>query len=298
MINWFAAFLHQRQQRVKLKGTESQWQQINGGVPQGTLCGPQLFIHMVSDLHTDIPDVKFMDDTTLSELAPKKEGSQMQAAANQVEKWSEDNQLGINCTKTKDMLISFGTSPNISPLTINGSDIEQVQHSKLLGVIVQCDLKWDLHVNYMNSKASTRLHYLRCLKRAGLSPTELKQTYLALVRTVLEYACPVWATGLIKDNIRVLESLQIRACRIIYPKLSYEQACISLDLPILSDRRMDICKDFFIKMTYPGHRLHDLLPPARENRYGIRNFKPREPPKLTTERAKNSFVPYCLRHFQ
>ena len=160
MINWFAAFLHQRQQRVKLKGTESQWQQINGGVPQGTLCGPQLFIHMVSDLHTDIPDVKFMDDTTLSELAPKKEGSKMQSAANQVEKWSEDNQLGINCTKTKDMLISFGTSPNISPLTINGSDIEQVNHSKLLGVIVQCDLKWDLHVDYMSSKASTRLHYL------------------------------------------------------------------------------------------------------------------------------------------
>ena len=185
------------------------------------------------------------------------------------------------------MLISFGTSPNVEPLTINGSEIEQVSHSKLLGVIVQSNLKWDLHINYMNGKASTRLHYLRCLKRAGFSPSELKTIYLAIVRTVLEYACPVWATGLNGELIRILESLQIRACRIIHPKLSYDQACVSLDLPKLSDRRMDICKTFFNQMTDPKHRLHDLLPPLRENRYGIRDFKPREPPILVTELSIN-----------
>ncbi len=50
---------------------------VNGGVPQGTISGPELFIHMVSDLHTDIPDVKYMDDITMIEIAKKHSGSNM-----------------------------------------------------------------------------------------------------------------------------------------------------------------------------------------------------------------------------
>ncbi len=49
-----------------------------------TISGPELFIHMVSDLHTDIPDVKYMDDTTLIEIAKKQRGSNMQHATEQV----------------------------------------------------------------------------------------------------------------------------------------------------------------------------------------------------------------------
>ena len=52
VIRWFAAFLKNRQQRVKIGQSHSDWVSPNGGVPQGTLAGPQLFVHMVSDLHT------------------------------------------------------------------------------------------------------------------------------------------------------------------------------------------------------------------------------------------------------
>jgi hypothetical protein len=90
----------------------------------------------------------------------------------------------------------------------------------------------------------------------------------------------------------------MRACKIIVPKLSYEDAIIDLELPLLYDRRMDICKDFFKSMCDPNHKLHDMLPPVRPNLKGLRNWKPREPPLLKTERAKNSFVPYCLKNFQ
>ena len=303
LVNWFAAFLHNRQQRVKLKGETSQWHQTNGGVPQGSLSGPQLFIHHVSDLHTDAPDVKYMDDTTLSEISRKSRGSNLQVSADQVSQWSKDNELGINCTKTKDMVVAFERPPNdfkaqLPPLVINGCDIERVSESKLLGVIIQDNLKWDSHVHYMNSKASKRLYYLRWLKRSGVPKTQLKDTFLAIIRSVLEYACPVWSTSLNKELSKVLESIQMRACKIIVPKLSYEDAIIDLELPLLYDRRMDICKDFFKSMCDPNHKLHDMLPLERPNLKGLRNWKPREPPLLKTERAKNSFVPYCLNNFQ
>ena len=38
------------------------------GVPQGTLSGPENFLNMIDDLHTDVDDVKFVDDVTLYEV--------------------------------------------------------------------------------------------------------------------------------------------------------------------------------------------------------------------------------------
>ncbi len=44
---------------------------MNGGVPQGTLSGPELFIHMLSDFNTVARCVKYVDDSTLVEVAKK-----------------------------------------------------------------------------------------------------------------------------------------------------------------------------------------------------------------------------------
>ena len=296
--HWFTAFLQNRQQRVKVANTTSEWHSINGGVPQGTLCGPQMFVHMVSDLHTDIPDTKFMDDTTLVEIEQKCKGSKMQQSADDVAKWSTVNQLGLNTVKTKEMVISFGTAPVIDPLSINGCIIEQVSESKLLGVIIQNNLKWDSHIKYINVKASKRLHYLRCLKRSGLNKNELKTIYVALIRSVCEYACPVWSTCLTKELSDKLESVQRRAFRIILPSLSYEEACIDLNLSLLSERRNTLCKQFFDSMKQPSHKLHDLLPSQKPGVYNLRNNHTYPLPKCNTNRYKNSFVPHCLFNFQ
>ncbi len=40
-------------------------------LPQGTLGGPELFIHMLSDFNTVARCVKYEDDSTLVEVAKK-----------------------------------------------------------------------------------------------------------------------------------------------------------------------------------------------------------------------------------
>ncbi len=45
---------------------------MNGGVPQGTLSGPELFIHMLSDFNTVARCVKYVDDSTVVEVSKKK----------------------------------------------------------------------------------------------------------------------------------------------------------------------------------------------------------------------------------
>ncbi len=68
----------------------------------------------------------------------------MQDASNNVVKWTEENNTRINGAKTKE---------NIPPLNINGTEIERVKSSKLLGIIISDDLKWHLHVDSVCSKA-------------------------------------------------------------------------------------------------------------------------------------------------
>jgi hypothetical protein len=82
--NWFRSFLTNLQQRVKIDDTRSEWIQINGGVPQGTLSGTELFIHMVADLLTSVPNVKYIDDTTFAEICEKGKPSELQQTADKI----------------------------------------------------------------------------------------------------------------------------------------------------------------------------------------------------------------------
>ena len=72
-VDWQKAFLTSRTQRVRLADTTSDWTEMAGGVPQGTLSGPENFLNMIDGLHKDIDDVKFADDVTLYEVCTKKE---------------------------------------------------------------------------------------------------------------------------------------------------------------------------------------------------------------------------------
>jgi hypothetical protein len=300
VCNWYRGFLHSRKQRVKVGHSLSDWRSVNGGVPQGTLSGPDLFIHMVSDLKTSIPDVKFMDDTTMIEIKKKKEPSEMQKAAGEVETWSTKNKLGINSTKTKDMLVSFGNEPIAPLLTINGVEIDRVKETKLLGTMISSDLKWNANTYYINRKASKRLHYLRCLKRSGLARKDLLRVYLSLIRSVCEFACQVWATSLTQELCHVFESIQKRAVRIILPNVEYQEACLTLNIPLLKARREELCKQFYEKMQNPDHKLHDMLPESlvTNARSSLRENVDLPLPQWKTKRYKDSYIPWCLYNCQ
>ena len=90
--------------------------------------------------------------------------------------------------------------------------------------------------------------------------------YLRVVRSVTEYACQAWHSGLTKAQTDKLELIQIRALAIIYPKLSYSEALNVNNLPSLHDRRTDMCKSFFTAMQKDNHKLNYLLPKPQTKR--------------------------------
>ena len=61
----------------------------------------------------------------------------MQNHVNQAVSWSNTNKMIPNVDKTKDMVISFHKQPiYISPICIEGFEIERVRSVELLGIIV------------------------------------------------------------------------------------------------------------------------------------------------------------------
>ena len=78
--NWIANWLSGGKQRVFVNGTISCWEDVNSGVPQGSVLGPLLFIIYINDLDNWVKSrlSKFADDTKLGGNVDSRRGDQIQ----------------------------------------------------------------------------------------------------------------------------------------------------------------------------------------------------------------------------
>ena len=170
--------------------------------------------------------------------------------------------MRLNPTKCKEMHINFLRNSNclINPIIIGGNVIKRANTYKILGVIMDNDLKWNCHVDYIIKKACKKLYSLRVLRRARVSQPNILRIYLSTVRPVLEYAVPVWQ-DIPAYLSEAIERVQKRALNIIYPEAeSYAHALQLGKLDRLDDRRVLLCYKYMAKMKSPSHPLHHLLP--------------------------------------
>ena len=246
LLRWLASFLCERKQRVKIGDYVSSMATLNGAVPQGAILGLEAFCQMIKDMKSCLPIFKYVDDSTLYEIISKiANNRRLQIAMDEAVKWTQENSMVLNPTKTYEMVISGRKASTIPNITIENKPIERVVVTKLVGVHIQSDLKWDTHVSYMVSKAATKLHFLSTLKKSRMSSKDLVNFYTTIIRSQLEYATPVFATSLPICLIEKLELIQKRAMFIIFPGHHYKEALKMANIDTLQDRRMAICKAFF-----------------------------------------------------
>ncbi len=178
-----------------------------------------------------------------------------------------------------------------------------METTKVLGVTVSSDLTWNIHVENKISKASKRVYLLYQLKRAGVSQNDLLKLFLSVIRpvTLLEYACPVWHTNLtqnLPEHIACIETVQKRELRVNFPGHSYDEVLHITDLPTLSQRREQLCIEYFKKLQNESHKLHNILPNVRQVPHDIRSINKYPLVNARTSRYFTSFIPWCLRNAQ
>ena len=128
----------------------------------------------------------------------QKDQDVLQGELDRFAKFTEENKLVINRSKCYVMKFSRSRNLDFPPeFTIQGSEILEVKKShKILGIIVQDDLKWEAQVQEMVKKATKTIWVLRRMKSLGVSELTLVSYWKTEGRIHLEQNCPVWHSSL------------------------------------------------------------------------------------------------------
>ena len=126
--------------------------------------------------------------------------------------------------------------------------------------------------------------------------------YTAIVRPVLEYACPVWHLVLTAGQCNAIEKIQKRAIHVIYSESDndYETGLIVASMDSRKNRREILMAIFLTKQVLATDALlHSLLPERRDNDTirSLNNSQPFSSFRARKNKFHKSFLLYCLKNF-
>ena len=172
---------------------------------------------------------------------------------------------------------------------MEGKEVQLVSSAKLLGLTIANDLTWNDHVTEITKKASKRLYFLTQLKRAGVPKQDLALFYVSCVRSVIDYAAPVFFNGLPQHLKKELARLEKRAISII--TLGKCNSAIEVGLTPILEHHYVLCSRLFENIVGdPSHKLKALLPPDYDNSsYNLRRQCLFNIAKLCTNWTSNTF---------
>ena len=201
--------------------------------------------------------------------------------------------MKINSEKTKLMLFNtskkFDFMPEIN-LDNQSDNLELVESMKLLGITLTSDMKWQAHVTELSKKGMLKLWMLRRLKKIGTSQSTLLDLYKKQIRSLLEYAAPVWHPGLFDMDIQELERVQKTALAIIYGRQPYKSVLRNNKIKTLHERREDLCLKFAMKSA--KHPQFTEWFNQKQNLVNTRSSRKFYDVPFKTLRWKNSPIPF------
>ena len=125
-------------------------------------------------------------------LCAQNQPTNMENFFQQLQCGANNDDMVVNLNKTKEIVMGPPSkTSHLRLLQLSTGHVERVNSVILLGINLDADFSWKFHVEAITSKATQRLYFLKQLRRAGV-PQALLHFYTAVIRSVLDYAAPVW----------------------------------------------------------------------------------------------------------
>ena len=218
---WLSSYLSNRKHFVSILGFDSQPQEIEHGVPQGSVLGPLLFLLYINDLHRAIKFSKtyhFADDTNLLNINSSifSIKSQLNRDLKSMNLWLLANKISLNATKTE--LIFFRKPSQKRPLIkikVNGVRIAPVTSLKYLGVFLDEFLTGNSHCTLLITKLSRAIGMIAKIRHfLHDNQKQLLSLYHSIFSSHMIYGCQTWG---LNDTplVRKIQTLQNRALRLV-----------------------------------------------------------------------------------
>lgn len=233
-------------------------------VPQGSCCGPILFLIYCMDIpqcvaNTNVLLLSFADDTKfLTCVRSDDDRKIMQKCIDKLVNWARLNRMNINPTKTS--TISYTNNGKQKIRTAYYVGLERIKREKVvrdLGVTFDNQLTFKNHIQRTTQKATIAAHTARRFVQELNAPLLIIQVAKTYILPITDYCAPVWTHHRVTDE-RKLEAVQKIITRIALRRpwqhnhpnyITYEDRRRRLRLMTMRQRR-EIASITFIRRLH------------------------------------------------
>lgn len=215
LVQWVNAFCTKRTATISVNGDISEKQElVQAGLPQGSPLSPMLFLFFNADLVQHRLDsqggsIAFVDDYTAWVTGHSAETNQegLQAIVDRALDW--ERRSGATFEGEKTTLIHFTRNMSrisTTPLVIKGKAVEPTDTAKILGVVMDSELRYKQQVANAATKGLIAAMALRRLRM--LSPSTARQLFTTTVAPGVDYASSVWMHACKNSAMASLDRVQ------------------------------------------------------------------------------------------
>ena len=279
------SYLSNRQQRVKIGSSRSEWVFMLKGVPQGSILGPLLFNIFMNDLFFFIEGqctlYNYADDNNFGVSHSDLDYvlQRLTSCANVAINWFNINEMEANASKFQGIIKVYGNTVAPKTIQVMNEEIDFSKEITLLGVNIDVKLTFDSHISKICKRSGFSLRALERISK-HLSEESKKYVYNAFIASHFSYCNIVWHFTSI-HNVLKMERINKRALRIIfdddvstYPQLLEKAGLMDLYTTRINAIALEMFKTD--KRINPAF-LHDLFL-NQEHNYDLRNFVQIDPP--------------------
>jgi hypothetical protein len=199
LVRWIGAFCSRRTATIVVNGYTSEQRELpQAGLPQGSPLSPILFLFFNADLvqHRTSAgggSMAFMDDYTAWVTGPSAEANRagIQSIIDTALDWERRSGATFEGEKTAIVHFTRNTDrSNSTAFAIKGEMVSPKESAKILGVVMDSQLRYKQHIARAAAKGLKAAMALRRLKM--ISPRTARQLFGATVAPVVDFASSVW----------------------------------------------------------------------------------------------------------